>query len=64
MKPIEITKDWRTELQLGLISEDDKANLISWMAYIKELKALDLSSILDEDSFNAIIWPEIPSDVA
>lgn len=60
----EITKDWRTELQLGLISDDDKANLISWMAYIKELKALDLSSVVDEDSFNAIIWPDVPSDVA
>lgn len=60
----EITMDWRTELQLGLISDDDKANLILWMAYIKELKALDLSSIVDEDSFNAIIWPDVPSDVA
>jgi hypothetical protein len=60
----DITKDWRTELQLGLISDDDKTNLILWMAYIKELKTLDLSSIVDEDSFNAIIWPDVPSDVA
>ena len=60
----EITNDWRTELQLGLISDVDKANLILWMAYIKELKTLDLNSVVDEDSFKAIIWPEIPSDVA
>lgn len=60
----EITNDWRTELQLGLISDDDKANLILWMAYIKELKTLDLNSVVDEDSFKAIIWPEISSDVA
>lgn len=52
--------DWRTELQLEVITEDDKSTLIEWMAYIKELKAIDLSSVTDEASFTAIDWPIQP----
>ncbi len=37
-----VTSDWRTELQLGVITDEDKAGLIKWMAHnIKALKALD-----------------------
>ncbi|MCT4706612.1 tail fiber assembly protein [Enterobacteriaceae bacterium H16N7] len=32
---------WQTELQLSIISEDDKASLVSWLAYIKQLQAVD-----------------------
>ncbi|SUG37848.1 bacteriophage tail protein [Salmonella enterica subsp. arizonae] len=28
--------DWRTELALGEISDDDKVSLTQWMAYIQE----------------------------
>ncbi|EJD1357930.1 tail fiber assembly protein [Salmonella enterica] len=52
--------DWRTELALGDISDDDKANLTQWMAYIKGLKSLDLTGISDEATFNKIQWPELP----
>ncbi len=60
----EITNDWRTELQLGLISEVDKNKLISWMTYIKFLKSMDFSSVTSQKSFDSIQWPEVPSYVA
>lgn len=45
---------WQTELQLGIISDDDKASLISWLAYIKALKAVDTSNAPD------VSWPMVP----
>ncbi|MEQ0244315.1 tail fiber assembly protein [Klebsiella sp. CN_Kp084] len=47
---------WQTELQLGIISDDDKARLISWMNYIKAVQAVDTSKAPD------ISWPELPED--
>lgn len=52
--------DWRTELALDEISDDDKATLTKWMAYIKGLKSLDLKGISDEATFNKIQWPALP----
>ncbi|HGW5506286.1 TPA: tail fiber assembly protein [Citrobacter koseri] len=49
-----MTGDWKTELELGIISDEDKASLIIWLAYIKALKALDTSSAPD------ISWPTPP----
>lgn len=46
---------WQTELQLGIISDDDKTSLISWMAYIKELQAVDT------DTAPGINWPVSPA---
>lgn len=54
------TADWRTELQLDVISEEDKVSLIKWMAYIKALKALDLSSVIDEAEYSTVVWPVSP----
>jgi len=45
---------WQTELQLGIISDDDKASLIAWMNYIKAVQAVDTSKAPD------ITWPEQP----
>lgn len=45
---------WQTELQLGIISDDDKANLIAWMKYIQALNAVDTSTAPD------IEWPVKP----
>lgn len=56
----EITSDWKTELELGTISNDDKVRLTKWMAYIKAVKALDLSQVSDKSSFDLIQWPEKP----
>ncbi|ECQ3654944.1 tail fiber assembly protein [Salmonella enterica subsp. enterica serovar Thompson] len=52
--------DWRTELALGEISDDDKVSLTKWMSYIKALKALDLTDVSDEATFTAIRWPVLP----
>lgn len=49
------TADWRTELALGMLSEDDEATLKEWMQYIKAVKAMDVSGAPD------ITWPEPPS---
>ncbi|EBS0255991.1 phage tail protein, partial [Salmonella enterica subsp. enterica serovar Java] len=52
--------DWRTELALGEISDDDKDSLTKWMAYIRALKTLDLSGVKDSATFTEIRWPELP----
>ena len=54
------TSDWRTELQLGVIDDDDKASLIAWMAYIKALKSLDFSGLKNDEDYDAITWPLQP----
>ncbi len=45
---------WQTELQLGIISDDDKAALIAWIGYIKAVQAVDTSTAPE------ISWPEQP----
>ncbi|HCB3268515.1 TPA: tail fiber assembly protein [Citrobacter amalonaticus] len=44
---------WQTELQLGIISDEDKASLIAWMNYIKDVQAVDTSKAPD------ITWPTL-----
>ena len=46
---------WQTELQLGMISDEDKASLIAWMNYIKAVQAVDTSKAPD------ITWPTPPA---
>ncbi|WP_449567105.1 tail fiber assembly protein [Lelliottia nimipressuralis] len=55
-----VTADWRTELMLDVISDEDKASLTAWMAYTKELKAWDVSGVVDEKSHTELVWPEKP----
>ncbi|ENC1275547.1 tail fiber assembly protein [Escherichia coli] len=45
---------WQTELQLGIISDEDKASLIAWMNYIKAVQAVDSSKAPDNT------WPTPP----
>ncbi|MFB9086061.1 tail fiber assembly protein [Erwinia tracheiphila] len=45
---------WQTELQLGIISDEDKASLVVWLRYIKAVQAVDTSKAPD------IIWPVRP----
>lgn len=45
---------WQTELQLGIISDEDKASLIEWLAYIKRLQTVGTSTAPD------INWPVHP----
>ncbi|HDQ3846553.1 tail fiber assembly protein [Escherichia coli] len=49
---------WQTELQLGIISDNDKASLILWLTYIKELQA-----VAPEAAPN-IKWPMPPVEQA
>ncbi|ELM3737230.1 tail fiber assembly protein [Edwardsiella piscicida] len=46
---------WQTELQLGMITDSDKAALIIWMTYIKAVQAVDTSAAPD------IAWPPKPA---
>ncbi|EDW2637143.1 tail fiber assembly protein [Salmonella enterica subsp. salamae] len=45
---------WQVELQLGIISDEDKESLIIWMSYIKAVQAVDTSKAPD------ITWPDKP----
>ncbi|HHT1840888.1 tail assembly protein [Klebsiella variicola] len=45
---------WQTELQLGIISDEDKASLIAWMKYFKAVQVVDTSKAPD------ITWPDKP----
>lgn len=47
---------WQTELQLGIITDKDKASLITWINYIKEVKAVDTSTA------PGITWPTPPAE--
>lgn len=51
----DVTADWRTELALGIISDEDKASLITWMQYIKAVKAVDTSKAPQ------VTWPVKPT---
>ncbi|WP_347003874.1 tail fiber assembly protein [Enterobacter roggenkampii] len=52
------TRDWQTDLLLGIITDEDKARLIAWMNYIKAVQAVDTSKAPD------ITWPTPPADDA
>lgn len=54
------TADWRTELELGIISDDDRSALIIWMTYIRTLNNLDFKTLKSEEGFYAIDWPLMP----
>lgn len=45
---------WQTELQLGLISDEDKALLIAWLKYMKIVQSIDASKA------PGIEWPPVP----
>ncbi|HHD7240549.1 TPA: tail fiber assembly protein [Enterobacter cloacae] len=55
-----VTSDWRIELMLGSISDEDKARLSQWMGYIKELKTYNTSSVVDDKSYASFTWPLQP----
>lgn len=49
--------DWRTELMLGEISDNNRAKLSAWLAYKNEVKAVDVTS--DPEHVN---WPVPPDE--
>ncbi|HAX4953568.1 TPA: tail fiber assembly protein [Escherichia coli] len=55
-----MTSDWEKDLLLGLISDEDKEKLKAYRIYAKSLQAMDLSTITNKTSYNAIEWPVSP----
>lgn len=51
-----VISDWRVELMLGEISNENKENLSSWMEYKKRVKLTDTSTAPD------INWPTSPGN--
>ena len=49
-----ITQAWQTQLRLNMITDKDKASLISWMKYIQVLQNIDISHT------SKISWPPRP----
>lgn len=45
---------WQTELQLGIISDENKARLIVWMQYINSLLEVDVTK-------TSVTWPALPA---
>jgi len=50
-----VTQVWQTQLALGIISAEDKAQLTVWMRYIQQVQATDTASAPD------ISWPDKPA---
>ncbi|EFB6821694.1 tail assembly chaperone, partial [Shigella sonnei] len=51
----------QTKLLRGrILSEDEQSSLDAWLDYIDAVNALDLNTITDKASFNAIVWPTEP----
>ncbi|WP_127960155.1 tail fiber assembly protein [Serratia microhaemolytica] len=46
---------WQSEMQLNIISEEDKTRLIAWLGYIKALQGLSLANAPE------INWPTVPT---
>lgn len=45
---------WQTELQLGIISGEDKTKLVAWINYIKDVQGIDTSIA------PSIVWTDKP----
>ena len=52
----DIMSGWVLDLNLGLISDEDKQKLIAWRLYVKALDALELDAAPD------IEWPPRPEN--
>ncbi|HAM9543842.1 TPA: tail fiber assembly protein [Escherichia coli] len=49
----EKTQFWQTQLALGIISDSDRQQLMSWMRYVQQVEATDTSSL-------PVTFPEQP----
>lgn len=54
-----VTENWRTQLALGIITDEDRKILTVWMLYAQELQAVNTQRPISD-----IQWPEVPADVA
>lgn len=53
--------DWRTELEIEILSDEDKEKLKLTMRYVSQLKALEIGDISDQSDYDAIRWPQPPA---
>lgn len=53
-----ITADWRTELSLGEISDENKGKLSKWMAYKREIKSINAEDAIGE----GFKWPDVAEE--
>ena len=56
--------DKKTDLLLGLISDEDKEKLKVWRIYTKTLREMTFSQVTDKSSYAAIVWPELPQNIS
>lgn len=57
----EVVSAWRTELELGIITETDRANLLVWSEYIRELRQLTFKESYTEEEYESYIFPKSPT---
>ncbi|PBU36138.1 tail fiber assembly protein [Escherichia coli] len=55
--------DKKTDLLLGIISDEEKEKLKAWRVYAKELQVMDFSAIVDKTAYDNIAWPESPQNI-
>ena len=53
----DVMRDWRTELMLDEISDDNKDKLSAWLAYKNKVKAVDVTT--NPENVN---WPVAPAE--
>lgn len=53
-------EDWKIELKLDMISEENKERLTRWMTYIGEVKNMILADVKSKEQYDALIWPVKP----
>jgi len=49
--------DWQAELALGILPDNDKVQLVEWMAYIRQLKETDIGNVPES------AWPSPPAAI-
>lgn len=49
-----ITQAWQTQLRLDMITDKDKASLMTWMKYIQAVQSIDI------DVLSEVVWPSKP----
>ncbi len=55
--------DKKTDLLLGIISDEEKEKLKAYRIYAKSLQAMDFSSVTDKVAYDNIAWPESPQNI-
>lgn len=49
-----VITEWQAELSLDILPDDEKALLVRWLSYIRELKGMEPGPV------DSAAWPEVP----